>query len=144
MSEGNNFQLLNINHLYLKQQPYVAQLKFTILGSREVLIVTKEQYQEQQSALVCQDQVNTVVVVWLVFGSRYREDKQQPPPNSHAHKFRLNWAKFIGHFVSKLAQPSNLKCCSDMFPAKRGNMKQEQHFHLASQQLIQRDSISQS
>ena len=84
--------------------------------------MTKEQYQEEQSALVCQDQVNTVVVVWLVFGSRYREDKQQPPPNSHAH-FRLNWAKFIGHFVSKLAQPSNIKSCPDIFLAERGNMK---------------------
>ena len=94
--------------------------------------MTKEQYQEEQSALDCQDQVKTVSGL---VSMPVTDPAEQPPPNSHAH-FRLNWAKFIGHFVSKLAQPSNLKCCSDMFPAKRGNMKQEQHFHLASQQLI--------
>ena len=36
----------------------VGQLRFTIVGIREVLMVTKEQYQEELSALVSQDQVN--------------------------------------------------------------------------------------
>ena len=70
--------------------------------------MTKEQYQEEQSALDCQDQVKTVSGL---VSMPVTVPAEQPPPNSHAHKFRLNWAKFIGHFVSKLAQPSNLKCC---------------------------------
>ena len=67
--------------------------------------MTKEQYQEEQSALVCQDQVNSPAQPGLV-SMQVAVPAEQPPPNSHAH-FRLNWTKFIGHFLSKLAQPSN-------------------------------------
>ena len=77
--------------------------------------MTKEQYQEEQSALDCQDQVKTVSGLVSMPVTVLAE---QPPPNSHAH-FRLNWAKFIGHFVSNLVQPSNIESCPHMCPLQR-------------------------